>query len=90
MLFVLQATPWDIPAERLFVAMADDEALDIKGRANVETKDGTTKGSGLPCEAAVLVWNPAPESKNEEVKLLSEVGKPQKRQVKLEGLKRRH
>ena len=31
---------------------ADDEAIDIKGEANVETKDGTTKGSGLPCQAA--------------------------------------
>ena len=31
---------------------ANDEAVDIKGEANVETKDGTPKGSGLPCQAA--------------------------------------
>ena len=34
---------------------ANDDAIDIKGEANVERKDGTTKGSGLTCVAAVLV-----------------------------------
>lgn len=38
--------------------------LTLKAKqANVETKDGTTKGSGLPCVAAVLVWNQVPEFK---------------------------
>ena len=75
---MLKATPWDVPAARLLDARAEDEAVDIKGEVNVETKEGTTKGSGLPCVAAGLDWNPAPESKNEEVKVLRGAGTPPK------------
>ena len=73
---VLHATPWDVPSARLLDARADDEAVDIKGEAKVETKEGTTKGNGLPCVAAIFDWNPAPESKNEEAKLLRGAGTP--------------
>lgn len=57
-------------------ARADDGALDIKGEAKVEMKEGSTKGNGLPCVAAIFIWNPAPESKNEEAKLLRGAGTP--------------
>lgn len=73
-MLTLHATPWDVPMARLLDARAGDEATDIKGEENVKTKEGTTKGSGLPCVAAILDWNPVPESKNKEVKLLKGVG----------------
>ena len=84
-LLVLQATPWDVPAKRLRFVRANDDAVDIKGEANVEMKDGTTKGSGLPSVAAVLVWNPVPEFKKPRCSVKWK--HPQKRQVKLEWLK---
>ena len=75
-MLALHATPWDVPMARLLDVRAGDEAVDIKGKENVETKEGTTKRSGLPCVAAVLDWNPVPESKNKEVKLLKGAGTP--------------
>ena len=60
--------------------------LTLKAKqANVETKDGTTKGSGLPCVAAVLVWNQVPEFKKPSCSVKRE--RPQKWRVKLEALK---